>query len=79
MKITRPQIFAYLLLAALIVVGFKKSEAMANRGNNPAFASLTYLGHATVKIRTSEGKIMYIDPYQPGDYSDSADVVLITH
>ncbi len=79
MKIARPQIFAYLLLAALIFVGFKKSEAIANTGSNRAFASLTYLGHATVKIKTSEEKIMYIDPYQPGDYSDSADVVLITH
>jgi L-ascorbate metabolism protein UlaG (beta-lactamase superfamily) len=67
------------LLAALIFVGFKKSEVMASTGSNQAFATLTYLGHATVKIKTSEGKIIYIDPYQPGDYSDSADVVLITH
>jgi hypothetical protein len=41
--------------------------------------SLTFLGHATVKIKTSDGKVIYIDPYQPGDYSDSADVVLVTH
>ena len=79
MKTASPQIFAYVLLAALIFVGLKKSEVIASTGSNRAFASLTYLGHATVKIKTSEGKIMYIDPYQPGDYSDSADVVLITH
>ncbi|MDZ7300928.1 MAG: MBL fold metallo-hydrolase [candidate division KSB1 bacterium] len=52
---------------------------IANTASKQAFAALTYLGHATVKIKTSEGKIIYIDPYQPGDYSDSADVVLITH
>lgn len=79
MKTKRPQIFACLLLAVLIFASFKKSEVMASMGNNRAFAALTYLGHATVKIKTSEGKIIYIDPYQPGNYSDSADVVLITH
>jgi len=79
MKTARYQILACLLLTLLILVSFKKSEVKANTGSNRAFASLTYLGHATVKIKTSEGKIIYIDPYQPGDYSDSADVVLITH
>lgn len=79
MKTVRPQILASLLLAALIFVSFKKSEVMANPESNQAFATLTYIGHATIKIKTSEGKIIYIDPYQPGDYADSADVVLITH
>lgn len=41
--------------------------------------SLTLLGHATVKIRTVGGEVVYIDPYQQGDYSDSADVILVTH
>jgi L-ascorbate metabolism protein UlaG (beta-lactamase superfamily) len=43
--------------------------------------SLTFIGHASVKIKTSEGKIIYIDPYAgtAADYSDSADIVLITH
>jgi L-ascorbate metabolism protein UlaG (beta-lactamase superfamily) len=79
MKTARPQILAYLLLAALVLVSFKKSEAITSMESSQAFATLTYLGHATVKIKTSEGRIIYIDPYQPGDYSDSADVVLITH
>ena len=41
--------------------------------------SLLFIGHASVKIKTQDGKIIYIDPYQPGNYKDSADVVLITH
>lgn len=41
--------------------------------------SLQSIGHASVKIKTRDGKIIYIDPYQPGNYEDSADVVLITH
>jgi L-ascorbate metabolism protein UlaG (beta-lactamase superfamily) len=32
-----------------------------------------------MKIKTSEGKIIYIDPFAGTDYLDSADVVLITH
>lgn len=48
-------------------------------GINSAVDSLTFIGHASVKIKTAQGKIIYIDPFQTGNYSDSADVVLITH
>lgn len=41
--------------------------------------SLKVLGHASIKIKTSGGMVIYIDPYAGTDYSDSADVVLITH
>jgi hypothetical protein len=32
-----------------------------------------------MKIKTADGKVIYIDPFQPGNYSDSADIVLVTH
>ena len=38
---------------------------------------LKYLGHASIKIET-EGKIIYVDPFM-GDYSDKADLILVTH
>jgi len=41
--------------------------------------SLTNIGHASMKIKTSDGKIIYIDPYASGDYSDTADILLVTH
>ena len=41
--------------------------------------SLKYLGHSFVKIKTSEGKVIYIDPYAVNEFADSADIVLITH
>lgn len=42
--------------------------------------TLTYLGHASTKIVTSKGTVIYIDPYYyEGDYSSSADIILITH
>jgi L-ascorbate metabolism protein UlaG (beta-lactamase superfamily) len=45
----------------------------------PAGAVLTYLGRASVKIRTASGFVIYIDPYAPGDYSETADLILVTH
>ena len=48
----------------------------------PAQASgpaLAYYGRASVKIRTSQGFVIYIDPYAPGDYSEAADLILVTH
>lgn len=41
--------------------------------------SLKYLGHSSVKIKTQDGLVIYIDPYQGTDYADSADVVLVSH
>ena len=41
--------------------------------------SLTYYGYAFVKLKTSEGKIIYIDPYGVSAKTDSADIVLVTH
>ena len=40
---------------------------------------LLYLGHASLRITTQEGKVIYIDPYAGEDYSKPADLVLVTH
>jgi L-ascorbate metabolism protein UlaG (beta-lactamase superfamily) len=44
-----------------------------------AHDSLTYYGHSFVKIKTMQGMVIYIDPYNVNEYADSADIVLITH
>lgn len=42
--------------------------------------SLTYIGHASVKIKSKEGVVIYIDPnYMDYDYEDEADIILVTH
>lgn len=41
--------------------------------------TLTYIGHASMKIKTAEGVVIYIDPYAPGDYKEKADIILVTH
>lgn len=44
-------------------------------------AQLTYLGHASIRIETAAGKVIYIDPYAgaAGSYDLPADLILITH
>ena len=42
-------------------------------------STLTLIGHASMKIITKEGVVIYIDPYYDGDYSEEADIILSTH
>ena len=48
---------------------------------NAVSDSLHNIGHASMKIKTADGKIIYIDPFHgsSADYSDSADIILVTH
>jgi L-ascorbate metabolism protein UlaG (beta-lactamase superfamily) len=53
----------------------------------PQGLSITYLGHASFKIRTPGGKVVFIDPWLEGNprcpdahkKQDRADLILITH
>ena len=59
--------------------GQLKSTANKISRSTSVSDSMTFIGHATVKIKTADGMVIYIDPFQSGDYSDSANVVLVTH
>lgn len=59
-------------LLSLLGIGF----FMASCSKAP---ELTLVCHAALKIKTAEGKVIYIDPYKKGDYSEPADLILITH
>jgi L-ascorbate metabolism protein UlaG (beta-lactamase superfamily) len=53
-------------------------------GGNPVTAAgdgptLSYFGRSTFKLRTASGFVVYVDPYAPGDYSEAADLVLVSH
>ncbi len=39
----------------------------------------TFIGHASLKFKTSEGAVIYVDPFFHGDYSEKADILLVTH
>ena len=40
---------------------------------------LLYMGHASIRITTPEGKVIYIDPYVGDGYEPAADLILVTH
>ena len=42
-------------------------------------AALLYQGQASLRIVTSEGKVIYIDPYAGDSYDLPADLILVTH
>ncbi len=42
-------------------------------------AKLLYQGHASIRIVTSEGKVIYIDPFMGDGYDLPADLILMTH
>jgi L-ascorbate metabolism protein UlaG (beta-lactamase superfamily) len=51
----------------------------AAAGQAQSGPELTYFGRSTFKIKTASGFVVYIDPFAPGDYSEPADLVLVTH
>ncbi len=66
-----------LMAAALLIMPFMASaETTALTQKAPSF---TLIGHASVKIKTAEGVVIYIDPYYDGDYSEKADIILVSH
>lgn len=42
-------------------------------------AELLYMGQASIRIVTVEGKVIYIDPYAGDQYDLPADLILVTH
>lgn len=70
MKITLKKIS--LLLISSFIFGLSVTCSAASD-------SLKYIMHSFFKIKTSTGKVIYIDPALVNAFEDSADVVLITH
>ena len=42
-------------------------------------ANVTFLGHASLKFKTDNGTVIYVDPFFKGDYSEQCNILLITH
>ena len=47
--------------------------------NKTINAKLLYMGQASIRITTAEGKVIYIDPYAGKGYEPAADLILVTH
>ena len=65
-----------LLLAGTAVAG-ERTDGMEAE-NAPA---LLYMGQASIRITTEDGKVIYIDPYAgtAEQYASAADLILVTH
>ena len=51
----------------------------AFQANSQETAKLLYMGQASIRITTKEGKVIYIDPYVGDGYEPAADLILVTH
>jgi len=47
--------------------------------DDAAVHRLLYQGHASLRIVTAEGKVIYVDPYAGEGYDLPADLILVTH
>ncbi len=55
------------------------SEAEESPAEQGQKGKLLYMGHASIRITTPEGKVIYIDPYAGQGYEPAADLILVTH
>ncbi len=52
---------------------------VSEEGEEMGAATLLYQGHASMRITTSEGKVIYVDPFAGDGYDVPADLILMTH
>lgn len=65
-----------LIISVLVVMAFLWVFTI----QRSKYPTLTFIGHASVKLRSTDGTVIYIDPYFPvGDYREPADIILVTH
>ena len=65
------------LMACAICLMLLCTTVMAEEGET--MAKLLYQGHGSLRIVTSERKVIYIDPYAGEGYDLPADLILVSH
>ena len=65
------------LLVCLICLMFLCMTVIAEEGET--MSKLLYQGHGSLRIVTTEGKVIYIDPYAGEGYDLPADLILVSH
>lgn len=55
------------------------TEEPSGNEEKTGITALLYQGHGSLRITTSEGKVIYIDPYAGEGYDVPADLILVTH
>jgi len=70
------------MVIAIAGVGCAQASSIeSEKKGDETVGNLTMLGRASVKIELENGKVIYIDPFAGSaeDYSEPADLVLVTH
>ena len=89
----KKRIFISIFLLLPVILGAQMMNVYTSDGNLVQFevdkidsikfggsvGKLTWIGHATFKIVTQDNIVIYIDPNAPGDYSEEADIILVSH
>ncbi|NPV80548.1 MAG: hypothetical protein HPY52_09790 [Firmicutes bacterium] len=57
----------------------QKADSRSARWIAADSPTMKYLGHASVRIRTAQNTVIYIDPFAGDDYGGPADLILVTH
>ncbi len=66
-------------LAGLPAAAEDATGAAETAAETAPTATLLYQGHASLRITTVEGKVIYVDPYAGDGYDVPADLILVTH
>ena len=64
----------HILSLSLLLCGCGSAAAEGTAGHR-----LLYQGHGSLRIVTSEGKFIYVDPYAGDGYDLPADLILVSH
>ncbi len=67
--------FCGILSLTLLMLGCGSARAEST----PSAHKLLYQGHGSFRIVTSEGRVIYVDPYAGEGYDLPADLILVTH
>ncbi|MCR4422539.1 MAG: MBL fold metallo-hydrolase [Spirochaetales bacterium] len=70
----------FILFLSLLFLFFSSiSFNSYNNFNSSDNGTITYFGRSSIKIKTFDSFVIYIDPYASGDYSEVANLILVTH
>ena len=75
-KVRKLVIFFVALVVSLSIFAGYAETLTENETENH---TILYQGHASLRITTQEGKVIYIDPYAGEGYDVPADLILVTH
>ena len=67
------------ITAGIVSESDTDQENTESEDSSQDMARLLYMGQASIRITTAEGKVIYIDPYAGNGYEPAADLILITH